>query len=88
MRAGSTNVNKKLRIKNGSKNRPLILDIAQMTQYRMQYVQNRDDESKEKMIKYTILSGVGILSLLTIGILGMMENRKSDNRVLCAYYDL
>ena len=65
-----------------------FLDIAQMTQYRMQYVQNRDDESKEKMIKYTILSGVGILSLLTIGILGLMENRKSDNRVLCAYYDL
>ena len=62
-----------------------FLDIAQMTQYRMKYVQNRDNESKEKMIKYTILSGVGILSLLAMGILGLMENRKSNNQILCMY---
>ena len=53
-----------------------FLDIAQMTQYRMLYVQDRDDELKEKMIKYTFLSGVGILSLLAIGISGLMESRK------------
>lgn len=55
-----------------------FLNIAQMTQYRMKYLQDRDAEAKEKMIKYTILSGVGILSLLTIGIVGLIENRKND----------
>lgn len=55
-----------------------FLDIAQMTQYRMKYLQNRDAKDKEKMIKYTILSGVGILSLLAIGIAGLMESQKSD----------
>lgn len=58
-----------------------FLNIAQMTQYRMKYVQERNAEDREKMIKYTILSGVGILSLLTIGIMGLVESRKSDNRV-------
>lgn len=48
-----------------------------MTQYRMKYVQDRDPESKEKMIKYTVLAGVGILSLLTIGISGLIESRKN-----------
>lgn len=59
-----------------------FLNIAQMTQYRMKYLQDRDAEAKEKMIKYTILSGVGILSLLTIGIVGLIENRKNDYPVL------
>ena len=58
-----------------------FLNIAQMTQYRMKYVQERNAEDREKMIKYTILSGVAILSLLTIGIMGLVESRKSDNRV-------
>lgn len=55
-----------------------FFDIAQMTQYRMKYFQNRDAKDKEKMIKYTILSGVGILSILAIGIAGLMESQKSD----------
>ena len=53
-----------------------FLNIAQMTQYRMEYVQNGDREDKEKMIKYTILSGLGIACLLTMGIAGLMENRR------------
>lgn len=56
-----------------------FLNIAQMTQYRMKYLQDRNAEAKEKMIKYTILSGVGILSLLTMGVLGLMESRRIDN---------
>ena len=52
-----------------------FLNIAQMTQYRMKYLQDRDKESKEKMVKYTVLSCVGILSLLTIGIAGLIESR-------------
>jgi NADH:ubiquinone oxidoreductase subunit 2 (subunit N) len=59
-----------------------FLNIAQMTQYRMKYLQDRDKESKEKMVKYTVLSCVGILSLLTIGIAGLIESRKDDNRLL------
>ena len=59
-----------------------VVNIAQMTQYRMKYVQDRDAEAKEKMIKYIILSGVGILSLLTMGVFGLMENRRNDNRVM------
>ena len=55
--------------------------FTQMMQYRVKYVQDRDAEAKEKMVKYTILSGVGILSLLTIGIVGLMESHKNDNRV-------
>lgn len=53
-----------------------FLNIAHMTQYRMEYVQNGDREDKEKMIKYTILSGLGIACLLTMGIAGLMENRR------------
>lgn len=45
-----------------------FLNIAQMTQYRMRYLQNRDAEDKEKMYKHTFLSVVGITCLLTIGI--------------------
>ena len=58
-----------------------FLNIAQMTQYRMKYVEERNAEDRKKMIKYTIFSGVGILSLLTIGIMGLVESHKSDNRV-------
>lgn len=53
-----------------------FLNIAQMTQYRMRYVQNGDREDKEKMIKYTILSVTGIACLLTMGIAGLMESRR------------
>lgn len=59
-----------------------FLNIAQMTQYRMKYVQDRDAEDKEKMYKHAFLAGVGILSLLTMGGLGLMESRKNDNRVI------
>ena len=57
-------------------------NIAQMTQYRMKYLQDRDAEDKEKMYKYAFLAGVGILSLLTMGVLGLMESRRNDNRIL------
>ena len=42
----------------------------------MEYMQERNKEAKEKMIKYTFLFGVGILSLLTMGIFGLIESRK------------
>ena len=53
-----------------------MLDIAQMTQYRMMYLQDRNAEDKQKMIKYTLLSVVGIACLLAIGIIGLIENRR------------
>ena len=53
-----------------------MLDIAQMTQSRMKYLQDRNAEDKEKMIKYTLLSVAGIACLLTIGIVGLIESRK------------
>jgi len=56
-----------------------FLNIAEMTQYRMRYVQDRDAEAKEKMYKHAFLAGVGILSLLTIGVWGLMESRKNGN---------
>lgn len=56
-----------------------FMNIAQMTQHRVKYVQDRDDESKEKMIKYAIMSGFGIMSLLTMGVLGLMANRQNDD---------
>ena len=59
-----------------------FLNIAQMTQYRMKYVQERDAEDKEKMYKHAFLAGVGIFSLLTMGIMGLMESRKNDNMAL------
>lgn len=55
-----------------------FLNIAQMAQYRMRYVQERDAEAKEKMYKHAFLAGVGILSLLAMGVLGLMESRKND----------
>lgn len=54
-----------------------MLNIAQMTQYRIRYVQDGDNEAKEKMIKYTILSGLGIACLLTIGIVGLIDSHKN-----------
>lgn len=59
-----------------------FLNIAQMTQYRMRYLQERNAEDKEKMIKYTILSGVGIACLFMIGISGLIESRKWDERIV------
>ena len=53
-----------------------MLNIAQMGQYRMRYLQNRDARDKEKMIKYTVLSVAGIACLLTIGIVGLIESRR------------
>lgn len=50
-----------------------FLNIAQMTQYRMKYVQNRDNESKDKMIKYTCLAGLGAFGLLAFGIAGLIS---------------
>ena len=55
-------------------------NIAQMTQYRIKYLQDRDAEAKEKMYKHALFAGVGILSLLTIGVLGLIESRRSVNR--------
>lgn len=49
-----------------------------MTQYRMKYLQNRDAEDKEKMYKHAFLAGAGIAYLLTMGIVGLMENRRND----------
>lgn len=58
-----------------------FLNITQMTRYRIKYVQERDAENKEKMYKHAFLAGVGILSLLMMGMLGLIENSKNDNRV-------
>lgn len=59
-----------------------FMNIAEMTQYRMNYLQDRDNQAKEKMYKHALLAGVGIFSLLTIGILGLMESRKDNFSVL------
>lgn len=59
-----------------------VVNIAQMTQYRMKYLQDGDAEAKEKMYKHAFFAGVGIFSLLTMGVLGLMESRKDDNRAL------
>ena len=56
-----------------------FLNIVQMTQYRMKYVQDRDAESKEKMYKHAFLTGVGIFTLLAIGIAGLVDSYKNDN---------
>lgn len=55
-----------------------FLNIAEMTQYRMKYLQEKDAEAKAKMYKHAFLAGVGIISLLTMGVLGLMENRKNS----------
>jgi hypothetical protein len=59
-----------------------FLNIVQMTQYRMKYVQDRDAESKEKMYKHAFLTGVGIFTLLAIGIAGLVDSRMNYNRTL------
>lgn len=48
-------------------------NIAQMTQYRMKYVLNRDVESKQKMIYHTCLAGLCIAGLFTFGIAGLIN---------------
>ena len=53
-----------------------MLNIAQMGQYRMRYLQNRDAKDKEKMIKYTVLSIAGIACLFMIGISELVESRR------------
>lgn len=58
-----------------------FLNIAQMTQYRMRYVQDRDDLAKKEMYKHAFLSGVGIACLFTTGIVGLIDSRKDDNLV-------
>ena len=58
-----------------------FLNIAQMTQYRVKYLQDQNAEAKEKMYIHAIFAGLGILSLLTMGILGLMESNRNDNRV-------
>ena len=57
-------------------------NIAQMTQYRMKYVQDKDAEAKEKMYKHAFLAGVGIFTLFTIGIAGLVDSRKNYYRTL------
>ena len=52
-----------------------FLDIVQMTKYRVEYVRDKDAAAKEKMYKHAFFAGVGILSLLTIGVLGFLDNR-------------
>lgn len=54
------------------------LNIAQMTQYRVRYVQDRDAEAKKKMYKHAFLAGVGIACLFMIGIAGLIDSRKND----------
>lgn len=58
-----------------------FLNIAEMTQYRMKYVQDRDAEAKEKMYNHAFLAGAGIACLLTIGIVGIDRNRRRDRRL-------
>lgn len=58
------------------------LSIAQMAQYRIKYVQERDAKDGEKMYEHAFWAGFGILSLLTMGILGLMESRMNDKSAL------
>lgn len=61
-----------------------LYNIAQMARYRYLYILGKDsqndgsiqntselNQNKEKMMKYTCLAGLGILSMLAIGICGM-----------------
>ena len=59
-----------------------FLNIVQMTQYRMKYVQDKDAEAKEKMYKHAFLAGFGIFTLLAIGIAGLVDSRMNYNRTL------
>lgn len=55
-----------------------VVNIAQMTQYRVKYLQDRDAEAKKKMYKHAFLAGVGIACLFMIGIAGLIDSRKND----------
>ena len=59
-----------------------FLNNTQMTQYRMKYLQDRDAEAKEKMYKHAFWAGVGIFTLLAIGIAGLVDSRMNYNRTL------
>ena len=73
-----------------------FLDIGQMARYRYLYTYEKElqkdcpaqvnacelAQNRDKMIEYTILFGVGILSLLTMGVVGLMENSRNDNRLI------
>ena len=66
--------------------------IGQMARYRYRYSLGKEllndssiqvntselTHNRDEMIKYTILTGIGILSLFTMGIAGFVENRKND----------
>lgn len=63
-----------------------MLDITQMTQSRMRYLQDRNAEDKEKMVKYTLLSVAGIACLLTIGIVRLIESCRYDYIILDCHW--
>lgn len=44
------------------------LHTVQMLASYADYLRDKDDESKKKLIKYTILSAIGITSLIALGI--------------------
>jgi len=44
-----------------------------MTKYRIEYVQNGGKEAEEKMYKHALFAVVGIMSLFTMGVLGLTE---------------
>lgn len=54
------------------------INIAQMTQYRVESVKNGGKEAEEKMYKHALFAVVGIMSLFTMGVLGLTESRKND----------
>lgn len=56
-----------------------FLNIAEMTQYRVKYLQDGDAKAKEKMYKHAFLAGVGIACLLAIGIAGLVDSRTNYN---------
>ena len=56
-------------------------NIAQMTQYRVQYAQKRNSEDRYRMFKHAIIAGIGIASLFMAGITSLMDNPNNDNRV-------
>lgn len=63
-----------------------MLNITQMTQSRMRYLQDRNAEDKEKMVKYTLLSVAGIACLLTIGIVRLIESCRNDYIILDCHW--
>lgn len=57
-------------------NASTFLNIAEMVQYRMKYMQDKDAEAKEKMYKHAFGAGIGIFTLFAIGIAGLVDSRK------------